>query len=262
MVATSASLTGTPLRLAITSAAKSRGVCSAPLAVTVIWLTPLLSVPCGELTLAARSALATSLVVMPLITSALAFSAMRTAYGVPPPICTWATPGICATAGFSRVSVRSYNWSGGRLVEVSVTSSTGIFEVSNLKYCGGVGRPGGRSAAAALIAACTSRAASSVVRPKSNSTWICAPPSLAVDAICFTPGMRPRCRSSGATTVLAMVCALAPGMFATTTTPGNSIDGNAATPSSRYAMKPARISPIASSEVPTGRRIMGAKMFT
>ena len=106
-VATSASRTGTPLLLAITRLAKSAGVCSASLAVTVIWLTPSLRMPCGEVTLAARSALATWLVVMPLIASALAFSAMRTACGVPPPTCTCATPGICATAGLSRVSVRS-----------------------------------------------------------------------------------------------------------------------------------------------------------
>ena len=64
-------------------------------------------------------------------------------------------------------------------------------------------------------------------------TWICAPPSLALENIIRTPGMRPRWRSSGATTVVAMVCALAPGICANTATPGNSIDGNAATPSSR-----------------------------
>ena len=114
-----------------------------------------------------------------------------------------------------------------------MTSSTGMVEVSNLKYCGGAGMPGGRSAAAALSAACTSRAAASVERPYLNSTWICARPSLALENMNCTPGMRPMCRSSGAITVVAMVCALAPGMPATTATPGNSIDGNAATPISR-----------------------------
>jgi len=59
-----------------------------------------------------------------------------------------------------------------------------------------------------------------------------------------------------------MVCALAPGMLATTATPGNSIDGNAATPISRYDHTPAIIRPMASSEVPTGRRIIGANAFT
>src|SRR6185312_2439977 len=77
-----------------------------------------------------------------------------------------------------------------------------------------------------------------------------------------TPGMRPMWRSSGAITVVAMVCALAPGICAITATPGNSIEGNTAKPISRYDHTPAIIRPMASSEVPTGRRIIGANAFT
>ncbi len=172
--------------------------------------------PCGEVTLAARSALATSLAVRFLAASALLSSSIRTACGVPPNTCTWATPSICATAGFSMVSARSNSWSCGSPVEVSVRNRIGICAVSNLKYCGGDGMPLGRSTAAALIAACTSRAALSAVRSKVKRTITEAEPSLALPYISSTPGMRPRCRSSGASTVLAMVCALAPGWLATT----------------------------------------------
>jgi hypothetical protein len=49
--------------------------------------------------------------------------------------------------------------------DFSVTSKIGIDAVSALKYCGGLGNTG-KSACAALMAACTSRAALSVSRPK------------------------------------------------------------------------------------------------
>jgi hypothetical protein len=207
--------TGTPFFIAISRSANSAGSCKASLAISVVWVRPSLKVPCGELTLAAISALLTSLAVSPLAASAAVSKAMRTACGEPPETCTRATPGICATAGLSSVSVRSYSFSGGRLVEVSATNSTGICEVSNLKYCGGAGRSAGRSGAAALIAACTSRAALSALRPRLKRICTNAAPSLLSECISSMPGMRPRWRSSGATTVDAMVCALAPGCCTT-----------------------------------------------
>src|SRR5215813_3308752 len=78
------------------------------------------------------------------------------------------------------------------------------------------------------MAACTSRAAASMLRLRSN--W--------------------------STTVLA------PSRTAWTWITGNSTWGRGATGSCRYAMMPARSSPTARSEVPMGRLMKGAEMFT
>src|SRR3972149_5103937 len=79
-----------------------------------------------------------------------------------------------------------------------------------LRKLGGVGRSDGRSLAAALIAACTSRAAPSMLRLRSNWIVIDANPIELTDVISVTPEISPSRRSSGAATVAAIVVGSAP----------------------------------------------------
>ena len=74
----------------------------------------------------------------------------------------------------------------------------------------------GKSARAALIAACTSRAAPSIERERSNCSTMRVEPSDDDDVISVMPAIRPSERSSGVATVAAMVSGLAPGSDAWT----------------------------------------------
>src|SRR5262245_17472490 len=129
------------------------------------------------------------------------------------------------------------------------------------RYQGLLGRFGGSWLRAALMAACTSRAAASMFRFRSNWRTTVVAPSRLVDVISVTPAMRPNCRSSGVATAEAMVSGLAPGRMAWTWMTGNSTWGSGATGSRGYAMMPASRSPSARSEVPMGRRMKGAEIF-
>src|SRR5215472_5071228 len=83
-----------------------------------------------------------------------------------------------------------------------------------LRYHGFCGRFGGSWLRAALIAACTSRAAAAMLRLRSNCRMIVVLPSRLVDVISVTPAMRENCRSSGVATAEAIVSGLAPGSIA------------------------------------------------
>jgi hypothetical protein len=63
----------------------------------------------------------------------------------------------------------------------------------------------GRSAREALMAACTSRAAESILRLRSNCRLMRVEPLPLLDVISLTPAITPRRRSSGVATLLAMV---------------------------------------------------------
>jgi hypothetical protein len=76
------------------------------------------------------------------------------------------------------------------------------------------GRFGGSWLRAALMAACTSRAAASMLRSRSNCSTIVVAPSRLVDVISVTPAMRANWRSSGVATEEAIVSGLAPGSWA------------------------------------------------
>src|ERR1700756_3168412 len=76
---------------------------------------------------------------------------------------------------------------------------------------GGCGRFLGRSASAELIAVCTSTAAESTLRDRSNSTVIELAPRELVDEIDTTPGRNASALSRGEVTEAATVSALAPG---------------------------------------------------
>ena len=76
--------------------------------------------------------------------------------------------------------------------------------------------PVGNSERAALMAACTSRAALSTSRLRSNCRVMLVLPRMEREVISLTPAMEPSARSSGVATVAATVSGLAPGRLALT----------------------------------------------
>ena len=99
---------------------------------------------------------------------------------------------------------------------IMIGASAGL----TLRYVGLPGMPVGRIAIAALIDACTSRAAPSMSRFNSNCSVTRVLPSVLLEVISVTPAMRPSARSSGVATVAAIVSGLAPGSDACTNTVG------------------------------------------
>src|SRR5579863_2223983 len=75
---------------------------------------------------------------------------------------------------------------------------------------------------AALMAACTSRAAASIFLLRSNCRLMLVMPSVLDDVISLTPEMRPNWRSRGVATDEAIVSGLAPGRAAATEIEGKS----------------------------------------
>jgi hypothetical protein len=92
---------------------------------------------------------------------------------------------------------------------------------------------GGSWLRAALMAACTSRAAASIGRSRSNCSVMLETPSALVEVISVTEAMRANCRSRGVATAEAMVSGLAPGRNDCTWMTGNSTWGKGATGSMR-----------------------------
>ena len=87
----------------------------------------------------------------------------------------------------------------------------------------------GKSVSAALSAACTSRAAPSMLRDRSNCTTMRVLPSELTEVSSLTPAMVPSWRSSGAATVAAITSGAAPGRLAEMKMVGNSMLGRLAT---------------------------------
>ncbi len=179
--------------------------------------------------MAALSALRTWSAETPRAASAARSRSTRTAGVAPPAMSTSATPGSWRMRWAMSESARLYSSDSGRVGEVSARIRIGALFGLALRYTGAVRRPAGRSGAAALIAACTSRAASSTWRPGAKIIHTVALPSLLYEFIVSRPPIWPRWRSSGAATVEAMVRASAPGWPACTKMAGNSTLGRAAT---------------------------------
>ena len=89
--------------------------------------------------------------------------------------------------------------------------------------------PEGSCGMAALMAACTSRAASLMSVSKSKCSTTCAALWLLDELMPFTPDTPIMARSSGVATVADMLSGLAPGKLARTTMVGISACGKAAT---------------------------------
>src|SRR3954447_18091947 len=147
------------------------------------------------------------------------------------------------------------------VLEVSARISTGAAAGLNLRNDGIDGRSLGKSVSEALIAACTSRAAPSMLRARSNCTMIEVCPSDETEVISVTPAMVARWRSSGAATVAAMIAGSAPGRLAETRIVGSSTLGMLETGRNRQATIPTSSNPTASSVVPIGRMMNGYEKF-
>ena len=83
------------------------------------------------------------------------------------------------------------------------------------------------------MAACTSTAAPSSLRPRSNSSVIWVEPSEFEDDMEFNPAIVENWFSSGVATAAAMVSGLAPGRLAVTCRVGKSTFGRSLTGSCR-----------------------------
>ena len=121
--------------------------------------------------------------------------------------------------------------------------------------------PVGSSVSEALMAACTSRAAPSMLRERSNCMITVVLPSELLEVISVMPAIVPSDRSSGVAIVDAMVSGLAPGSAACTAMVGKSTCGSGATGSRVNDTAPARARPSVNSVVATGRLMNGAEMF-
>src|SRR5215467_3494674 len=119
----------------------------------------------------------------------------------------------------------------------------------------------GNNPLAALIACCTSCAAASILRDRSNCRVIEVTPTPLNDVIWLSDGIEVNCCSSGVATADAIVLGLAPGYCAVTLIVGKSTLGTAATGSRLYAPMPNTRTPSISSEVAIGRRINGSEML-
>ena len=115
------------------------------------------------------------------------------------------------------------------VLDVSARIRIGAADGLALRNVGSVGRSPGRSLSAALSAACTSRAAPSMLRLRSNCTVMRDWPSEVTEVSSVTPEISPSLRSSGAATVAAMMLGSAPGRLAVTKMVGNSTFGRLAT---------------------------------
>src|SRR5271155_390655 len=107
------------------------------------------------------------------------------------------------------------------------------------------------------MAACTSRAAPSIFRFRSNCRVTLVLPRLLEEVISVTPAIRPNCRSSGVATDDAIIAGLAPGKLADTEIVGKSICGSGDTGKTLKATPPASAIAAVSRVVATGRAMNG-----
>src|SRR5438445_6860090 len=130
-----------------------------------------------------------------------------------------------------------------------------------LRKLGGTVISIGSLRAATVSAVCTSSAAPSMLRLRSNCTVIEDWPSEEVDTIELMPAMVASWRSIGEATEDAIVSALAPGKVAVMLMVGKSTAGSAATGSSRKAKIPNTMNDAVISVVITGRRMQVSEIF-
>src|ERR1039457_2369617 len=93
------------------------------------------------------------------------------------------------------VEAASYIWALVRVAEVRASMKMGESAGFTLRYEGLLGRLDGRLPRAALIAACTSRAAASMSRFRSNWSVMLVDPRALDEVISVTAAMRPNWRS-------------------------------------------------------------------
>src|SRR5580692_8739719 len=217
--------------------------------------------PLGTLAFAAPSTLRTCSMPMPYLLSAGGSSSIRTLGSELPPTVTCPTPLTCASFCAMIVEAASYIWPLVRIGEVRASMKIGESAGFTFRYEGLLGRFVGNCPRAALMAACTSRAAASMSRSRLNCRVMLVDPSELDEVISLTAAILPNSRSSGVATDEAMVSGLAPGSDALTEMVGNSTCGNGDTGSNRYAAAPAKVIATTRRVVATGLSIKGAEIF-
>src|SRR5213080_2411054 len=172
---------------------------------------------------------------------------------------TWATPGICDSACPMVISPYSLTADNGSVAEPSETNSTGKSAGFTLRKLGGIVISIGNRRCAMVSAVCTSSAAASMLRLRSNWMVMTLVPCEELDDIEEMPAMVESWRSMMPATDAAMVSALAPGKVAVTAMVGKSTLGSAETGNRRKPNTPNAMIDAVMSVVITGRRMQSSE---
>src|SRR5664279_2507031 len=149
----------------------------------------------------------------------------------------------------------------GSVSEASEMNSTAKSDGLTFRKLGGMVISIGNRRCAMVSAVCTSSAAASMFRLRSNWMTIAVVPCDDVDDIDEMPAMVESWRSIGPATDAAMVSALAPGKVAVTAMVGKSTLGSAETGNKRKPNTPNAMIDAVSRVVMTGRRIQSSERF-
>src|SRR6202165_4526745 len=149
----------------------------------------------------------------------------------------------------------------GNVSDLSEMNSTANSDGLTFRKVGGMIISTGSRRCAMVSAVCTSSAAASMLRLRSNWMTIAVVPCDEVEDIDEMPAMVESWRSIGPATDAAMVSALAPGRVAVTAMVGKSTLGRAETGSSRKPNTPKAMIEAVKSVVMTGRRIQSSERF-
>ncbi len=147
----------------------------------------------------------------------------------------------------------------GSVVDPSETNRTGKSAGFTLRKLGGIVISIGSRRCAMVKAVCTSSAAPSIFRLRSNWMVMTVKPCVELEDIDEMPAMVESWRSIGPATDAAMVSALAPGKVAVTAMVGKSTLGSAETGSSRKPNTPNAMIDAVIRVVMTGRRIQSSE---
>ncbi len=210
------------------------------------------SAPLAWLTLALRMAVRTSASVRPKAASFSGAAWMRSAGLRRPLRSTTATPSICEIWRAISVSARSDSSIGVSSSDCMRSSRIGPSLGLTFFQVGRLGSSAGSRAVAALMAACTSCAATSMLLSSVNCSVMLVLPSELLEVMSVMPGTPDSSTSSGVATDEAMVSGLAPGSLALIWIVGRSISGTAATGSCGNASTPRNSVPSVSSTVAIG----------
>ena len=140
----------------------------------------------------------------------------RTANFCAPNTDTCATPLTIEMRCAIVVSAYSSTVESGSVSELTVRKNTGVSAGFTFRKEGGDGMPGGSWRVVRAMAVCTSCAAASMFRSRSNCSVTFVLPWPLVEVICEMPGIVENCFSSGVATDDAIVSGLAPGRLAET----------------------------------------------
>src|SRR5882724_7836617 len=169
-----------------------------------------------------------------------------------------ATPGICDSAWPMVMSPYSLTADSGSVADPNATNSTGKSAGLTLRKLGGIVISIGNRRCAMVSAVCTSRAAASMLRLRSNWIVMALVPCDELDDIDEMPAMVDSWRSMMPATDAAMVSALAPGKVAVTAMVGKSTLGSAETGNRRNPNIPNAMIDAVMSVVITGRRMQSS----